>query len=56
MSFTFLPYGGRTLALTCCRKRERSGRWRQSGAVLGSALSAPAVLSYALLSQGSFAT
>src|SRR5262249_47829415 len=27
-----------TLALTCCRKRERgtSGRWRQSGAVLGS--------------------
>jgi hypothetical protein len=24
----------RTLALTCCRKRERSGRWRQSGAVL----------------------
>src|SRR2546427_1470678 len=28
--------GSRTLALTCCRKRERrrSGRWRQSGAVL----------------------
>jgi hypothetical protein len=25
----------RTLALTCCRKRERSGRWRQSGAALG---------------------
>jgi hypothetical protein len=24
-----------TLALTCCRKRERSGRWRQSGAALG---------------------
>ena len=23
-----------TPALTCCRKRERSGRWRQSGAVL----------------------
>src|SRR2546427_13242863 len=31
--------GSRTLALTCCRKRERrrSGRWRQSGAVLCSA-------------------
>jgi len=29
-----------TLALTCCRKRERrrSGRWRQSGAVRGSAM------------------
>ena len=26
-----------TLALTCGRKRERSGRWRQSGAVLCSA-------------------
>jgi hypothetical protein len=24
--------GALTLALTCCRKRERSGRWRQSGA------------------------
>ena len=29
--------GARTLALTCCRKRERSGRCRQSAAVLGSA-------------------
>src|SRR5918911_1138627 len=30
---------GRTLALTCCRKRERRrrGGWRQSGAVRGSA-------------------
>src|SRR5215510_5991695 len=30
----------RTLALTCCRKRERqhSGGWRQSGAVRGSVL------------------
>src|SRR5712691_12372183 len=29
-------HGSRTLALTCCRKRERrrSGRWRQSGAAL----------------------
>jgi hypothetical protein len=26
-----------TLALTCCRKRARSGRWRQSGAALCSA-------------------
>src|SRR5690242_8588071 len=25
-----------TLALTCCRKRERSGRWRPSGAARGS--------------------
>jgi hypothetical protein len=33
------PLGARTLALTCCRKRERrrSGRCRQSGAVPGSA-------------------
>jgi hypothetical protein len=28
----------RTPKLTCCRKRERSGRWRQSGAALCSAL------------------
>jgi hypothetical protein len=28
-----------TLALTCGRKRERSGRWRPSGAVRGSAWS-----------------
>ncbi len=27
--------GAITLALTCCRKRERSGGWRQSGAALG---------------------
>ena len=26
--------GHRTLALTCCRKRERSGHWRQAAAVL----------------------
>src|SRR5215510_14871974 len=32
-----LGFSHRTLALTCCRKRERSGRWRQSGAVLCSA-------------------
>jgi len=50
--------GAITPALTCCRKRARgtSARWRQSGAVRGSALSDPAVLGYALLSQGSFAT
>ena len=32
----------RTLALTCCRKRERSGRCRQSGAALCSVQSRPA--------------
>jgi hypothetical protein len=29
--YAALSAAPRTLALTCCRKRERSGRWRQSG-------------------------